>query len=119
MAADGALTKALNEIWAAELPLAEKRRLATRVAVASTMGGRDEAEQQVEKAADSSHIHMLEEALVATSRLVGGTAGKALPISEAKRVLRLRGPHGASLASRLGRLSKARNVSAGHPHVRA
>ena len=61
-----------------------------------------------------SSIVQLEDVLCLVGRLAGADAKPT--ITEAKRLLRLRSLGGAALASRVGRLSKGRNVL-GHPDV--
>ena len=108
--APGMLAGVLSEIWQAAIPLAEKRRLSARVAVATVHGGGGGAvvpEPTVEP------IPLVALALSAVGKIEGT---KSMGMSEAKQALRARGVAGSALASRLGKLSKIRNGCA-HPDV--
>ena len=108
----GALTAVLNEIWAADIPVAEKRRLCARSAAALLMGPTAGPGDR-EAAEVGTAIEHFEELLVE----VGELAGTSKPsVSQAKEVLRSYGTEGMRLASRLGRFSRFRNGRA-HPDV--
>ena len=100
------LPAVLEGIWAAQIPLAERRRLCARTAAALALG------VHVDAASDGLSVTTLEEAL----QVVAGHAGRErISITDAKDWLRQHGGNaGQKLASRLARLSKARNVAA-HP----
>ena len=100
------LRAAITEIFAADIGLEEKRSLACH-AVRVSLGVPSEKRQPHGK-----EIAYLEEALMAISE-VSEFDGK-ISIGRAKQWLRSRGVHGALLASRVSRLSKARNALA-HP----
>ena len=124
--ADGRLAALLSEVWASQMPVAEKRRLSFRLSLEVLRGqGTDQgrAGVEVEEASSldegtgtRSHLVHLEEALLTVGRHVGGPSGQKVTIAQAKAVLRPLGPEGMKLASRLGRLSKLRNAAA-HPDV--
>ena len=104
-----ALSAALDAIWASQIPLTEKRRLAAR-AVAMQMASGQGSDHV---AGCSGECQALEDVLAEVSVLRGPLCGKT-SVSEAKAVLRQLGCAGTSLASRLGSLSKRRNAAA-HP----
>ena len=118
--AEGSLARILGEIWASPLPRAERRRIAASVAASCAhghgLGWRAAAAEAPSSAPACGSITAMEEALLAVGQLAGGPGASALRITEAKSVLRGIGDLGCKLASRLGRLSKARNASA-HPDV--
>ena len=124
--ADGRLAALLSEVWASQMPVAEKRRLSFRLSLEVLRGqGTDQgrAGVEVEEASSldegtgtRSHLVHLEEALLTVGRHVGRDSGQKVTIAQAKAVLRPLGPEGMKLASRLGRLSKLRNAAA-HPDV--
>ena len=100
------LPAVLEGIWAAQIPLAERRRLCARTASVLVLGAHVDTENTC------SSVVAMEEALHA----VADRAGKPrINIVDAKDWLRQHGgATGKSLASRLAKLSKARNVAA-HP----
>ena len=95
-----AIVQSLDAVWASTLPLAEKRRLCARVAMAPVLmaAGKGPVEDH-----GSLCLSVVHEATIAT----GGQH-----VGEAAKLLRQSGCH--SLAKRLQRASKARNWSA-HP----
>ena len=104
-----ALSAALDAIWASQIPLTEKRRLAAR-AVAMQMASGQGSDHV---GGCSGECQALEDVLAEVAVFRGPLCGKT-SVSEAKAVLRQLGSAGTSLASRLGRLSKRRNAAA-HP----
>ena len=104
MARGRSLPDVLNDIWASQLPVSERRRLAARISAVSMSGGPHRLAGE-----SGDEVVTLEEALIAA----GG--GVKLSISAAKAHLRLL-PEGHQLASRVSRLSKIRNGRA-HPDV--
>ena len=108
----------LGEVWSSALPLAERRRLASRVAIAALGacgGGCNDDVDARGSDAEVPTVDRMEEALCEVAALAGDGMEK-LGVSAAKAVLRGRGVEGARVASRLSRLSKARNTVA-HPDV--
>ena len=96
------LSALLNELWMAkELPVRERRWLAN-----ATVG---RCQSAGKPAATSEVMDQLALVLGAMSRMLGRPG---LRVADAKRALRDKGPAGVALASRLGRLSKGRNVLA-------
>ena len=104
------LREVLSEIWAAVLPLPERRRLAGRAVHAALYGAPSTGTAQEE----GSTPTMLAECMAAVAQKV--KSEQDLTITKAKSILRAVGPSGASLASRLSRLSKTRNATC-HPDV--
>ena len=110
MPAPLSLTAALEQIHAANIGAAERRRLASR-AVALAMGAPAEQNVQAEVADGRAASPFL--ALHDALDVVAAAAGmKAVTITEAKELLRRQGA--PAVAARLSRLSKARNIAA-HP----
>ena len=110
MPAPLSLTAALEQIHAANIGAAERRRLASR-AVALAMGAPAEQNVQAEVADGRAASPFL--ALHDALDVVAAAAGmKAVTITEAKELLRRQGA--PAVAARLSRLSKARNLAA-HP----
>ena len=100
------LPAVLEGIWAAQIPLAERRRLCARTASVLVLGAHVDTENTC------SSVAAMEEALHAVADLAGKPR---INIVDAKDWLRQHGgATGKSLASRLAKLSKARNVAA-HP----
>ncbi len=96
------LAGVLDEVYCSSVPLAEKRRLAARVAACSLPMARQP--QWDAPAMNMRPIEQLEE-------LLAGSHGR-VNVIEAKAALRAQGERGKQLASRLGRASKARNCCA-------
>ena len=99
------LQQLLNEIWATALPLSERRRLARQVVTTAALGNGANSEQAEAKA--------IYEELLDTVGKKAGLEHKP-SIVEAKHWLRSRGSNGCRMASRLGKISKLRNLVA-HP----
>ena len=100
------LAQVLSGIYAATMPMQERQRLSTSAvhrSLAMGISGEVTASKQVD------NLHLLEQALATTASVQGVARHN---ITQAKAFLRARGE--AQLASRLGRLSKARNTNA-HP----
>ena len=102
------LPAVLEGIWAAQIPLAERRRLCARTASVLVLGVHVDTENTC------GSVAAMEEALHAVADLAGKPR---INIVDAKDWLRQHGgATGKGLASRLAKLSKARNVAA-HPDV--
>jgi len=100
----------LDQIFASAWPLAERRKLAAQaVRFSLSVGGMESQATQIQ-----SPVVTMEEVLGGVQR--HGKLDCKPSITEAKKLLRQAGPAGPKLASRVSRLSKARNVSA-HPDV--
>ena len=96
------LTDELNSVWAAAMPLSERRRLCARAVSTRRLGG------AVHAAAD-----VVQSALVLGEQLRGAAKQLGCPhVGELKR--RLRDAGHDELAGRVGRASKKRNKAA-HP----
>ena len=105
------LEAVLGAVWASALPLAERRRLAARVAVAALgPGGGGGGDGSCDGVPTLGHM---EEVLMEVAALDGK---EKIGVSAAKAVLRGRGERGEAAAKRLSRLSRARNTAA-HPDV--
>lgn len=108
--ADGvraALAEALSGVWAADgVPLAERRRLAARVATAPllTAASRGVAVEAVPGGDGFTPIAVFQDALAA--------AGEVDDVVAAKKKLRALGDVGVRLASRVSKASKLRNAAA-------
>lgn len=110
------LTKALDGIWASQLPLAERRREAARAVVFQMSGGQGGGRSGSSDDGDERHgtsIVTLAEVLAEVGVGRGQPLGTTT-VSEAKAWLRQQGDQGIALAKRLGKLSKHRNAAA-HP----
>ena len=104
------LAASISEVYRADISLAEKRRLAGRLAEAAMRGCQPRpcvCDGAVAAERPDDHTGLLEETL--TSVAIGTGCLGRVSISQAKAALRARGEPGRLLASRLGRLSKARN----------
>ena len=109
-----AIAASVAGIWAAAgVPVAEKRRLAARAATATVFAASGRLPRL--DTGEPPSCERLEEALEAVSELTGGRGPRPI-VSEAKEQLRRRGLAGRRLASRVGKLSRARNA-ASHPDV--
>ena len=104
-----ALTKALDDIWATTLPIAEKRRSARHATHVAVSGEAPQCD-----VAQSSALDSFEEILQAVALRAGWTRKPG--VAKAKAWLIKQGAH--DLAIRIGRISKPRNVSA-HPDTAA
>ena len=93
----------LDEIAQSALSATEKKGLYRHTIFLHMVGGQHQG-------GGGEVLDRLEETLVAAG------SGTKVRISQAKQILRARGPDGVGLAARLGRLSKARNSRA-HPDV--
>ena len=119
--ADGgqALGEVLGMIRGCGGPAADKRRLSAR-AVAAELEFRRRPAAAVSAApvvSEGGSITLLEVSLCAVGRLAGWSPEQRVHITEAKAYLRSSyGAAGSSMASRISRLSKGRNVAA-HPDV--
>ena len=119
--ADGgqALGEVLGMIRGCGGPAADKRRLSAR-AVAAELEFRRRPAAAVSAApvvSEGGSITLLEVSLCAVGRLAGWSPEQRVHITEAKAYLRSSyGAAGGSMASRISRLSKGRNVAA-HPDV--
>ena len=119
--ADGgqALGEVLGMIRGCGGPAADKRRLSAR-AVAAVLEFRRRPAAAVSAApvvSEGGSITLLEVSLCAVGRLAGWSPEQRVHITEAKAYLRSSyGAAGSSMASRISRLSKGRNVAA-HPDV--
>ena len=108
------LISVLEAIQRADIPANERRRLGARAVeaalrlLAAAAGG-----TACEPSAVEPRLHF-EDALVAVQ--AAAKTDEKLNVAKAKAWLRAQGSEGTSLASRLGRLSKARNA-ASHPDV--
>ena len=107
------LTKVIDAIWATNIPLGEKRRLAGRASVALLVGQPDHTKEEMAADASCTTFERFEEVLVAVGELEGTPKPS---VSQAKAALRGYGVQGRQMASRLGRFSKLRNGRA-HPDV--
>ena len=105
------LKTVLDGIWASQLPLAERRRLAARAVACQLQGGQGGGHAGSSDA--GGECQALAEVLAEVGVRRGLPCGTTT-VSEAKAWLRHHGDVGKSLASRLGRLSKRRNAAA-HP----
>ncbi len=105
------LSAAHDAIWASQLPLTERRRLAAR-AVAMQLAGGQGSDHAVGCSA-GGECQAFADVLAEVAVFRGQPCSKTW-VSEAKAVLRQLGGEGKALASRLGRLSKRRNAAA-HP----
>ena len=108
------LATVLDGIWASQLPLAERRRLAARAVASQLPGGQGGGHASSSDDGAECHgtsIASLAEVLAEVGVGRGVTCGTTT-VSEAKVWLRHHGDVGKSLASRLGRLSKRRNAAA-------
>ena len=100
----------LSGIWASELPLSEKRRLATRCTMATFgLGAGSKADDDT--MGGQEVLHTFEDAL----EVVGKAAGvDKVSVKDAKLWLRSHGMQ--DMAAQLGRLSSVRNTLA-HPKL--
>jgi len=106
------LTMTLDGIYQSQWPMVEKKRLAA-MAVRYSLGPPVEVREGGSCGARPP-VEMLEEALSEVQHLA--CLDKRPSITDAKTLLRRHGQAGTLLASRLSRLSKARNCAA-HPDV--
>ena len=103
-ARSGSVRVVLDSIFGSQASASAKRRLAALAVQAAIRP----AVEAVATANDA--IHELEGALAAARQ--GASLRKQPSVSEAKYILRQRGPQGRELAARIGRLSQQRNGQA-------
>ena len=110
------LSIVLGEIYAADIPLAERRALARMVVLQTASGCLDNVgkAKMAETCPVPSPIISMENALLAVAKATG--TSNRVTIKEAKAWARACGESGSAIAARLSKLSKSRNATA-HPDI--